>query len=152
MELDGHVFGESPSPASWQPDLDGVLLAQHVVVNSLTQNPSFIEVFTEFRPLMFPFHAVFFVVLVLRDVRDQCELTLTLSQGDVWSQDFSVRAGPPTPPDPVVFSAVQLVALLLKEGDLTATIRFRGVELGTRRFPVTLARPATLPASATIIR
>ena len=127
--------------SDWKPDLDGVLLAQHVVINSLSQNPSFIEVFTEFRPLMLPFHAVFFIVLGLRGVRESCELELTVGQENAWSDEYTVPATPPKPPDPICYAAIQVVALLLEEGGLSLSIGFQGTHLGRRYFPITVPRP-----------
>jgi hypothetical protein len=149
MEGIEHVNGGFPLP-NWKPELDGVLLAQHVIINSLTDNPSFVEVFTEFRPRTLPFSAVFFIVLALRGVQEPCEFELTMSQGEAWAQDFNVLASAPQPPDPVCYSAIQVVALLQKEGELKLSIRFRGADLGMRRYPVTVPSTATYTQSADI--
>ncbi len=133
-----------------------VLLAQNVLVNSVTKNPSFIEVFSEFRLPTFPFTVGgFFVVILMRDVHEpvlmEIEVRSEREPGQralLWTGQMHVETPPNASHDPSVFAALGVQALsITEEGKLAVIVKLAGQE-DHRRYYRVLPAAATLAVSA----
>lgn len=123
------------------PRADGILLAQNVIINQLTGNPTFVEAFSEFRPPRLPFAIVFFAVVLLQDVERKIVMDVAVSQVDhqLWTARMTVLP-PDSPVDPVVFAALGVGPLLVEtEGNIVIDVKIEGRKVLSRAFPLVVS-------------
>jgi hypothetical protein len=134
------------------PTVDGLMLAQTVLVNQLTGNPTFVEVFSEFRPPRLPFPVFFFVIVILRDVSEPEPLKLTVWQGEhqLWCGDMTIF--PADARDPVIHAAIGAGPVALGDEEVVViTANLQGKDVLSRTYPVVSSHTsATAPIPADI--
>lgn len=142
--------GVQRPPFGNTPTVDEVLLSQSVLLNALTGNPTFVEIFSEFKPAQLPFVASFVIILVVRNLREPVAIEVLLINGDEPIGREEVVVNPPEGSDPIMFLTLSVGSITVSlEREVRILARIQGETVLERSYPVTVVG-ATLPDSADI--
>jgi hypothetical protein len=135
-------------------ELQTVLLAQNVLINQLTGNVSFIEVFSSFRLPRLPFEAHFFCIAQLVNIFRNARLQIDIRDPEdepFWSAQMMLES-PPIPGATVYAVLAVGPKALVKPGELVVSISIDGDLAGRFTYPVLSIETDSNPADIQEVR